>query len=128
MVLYLLFWLMLCFRSFRPRRGLLVAAVLCIAFSSMAAASAGATWWCDRRTPAGVVLAMDVSVYKGPGTSYQRQFLQPLQPGVEFTLREQRGQWWEIELADGKTGWIEAGRADLVPTDRSGSLQLIEDS
>ena len=57
---------------------------------------------------------MDVTVYKGPGTGYQRQFEEPLQPGVEFVLREQRGGWWNVELADGKGGWIEAAAAERV--------------
>jgi hypothetical protein len=53
-------------------------------------------------------------VYKGPGREYQRQFTQPLQPGVEFTLRGWRGDWWRIELADGNSGWIERTRAELI--------------
>ena len=44
---------------------------------------------------------MDVAAYKGPGTGYQRKFEQPLQPGVEFTLRGRRGGWWNVELPDG---------------------------
>jgi hypothetical protein len=69
----------------------------------------------DRHAPEGVVTAMDVAVYKGPGTGYQRLFEQPLQPGVEFTLRERRAGWWRIELRDGQRGWISAEAAELIP-------------
>jgi hypothetical protein len=62
-----------------------------------------------------VVIGRDVVVYKGPATSYQRQFEQPLQPGTEFTRREARGQWWNIELPDGNAGWIDSAAAELIP-------------
>ncbi len=79
------------------------------------AGSIATTRWIERHTPAGVVTGMDVVAYKGPGTGYTRQFAQPLQPGVEFRLAEARPSgWWRIRLPDGKTGWIEAGAADLV--------------
>ena len=58
---------------------------------------------------------MDVVVYKGPGTTYQRQFEQPLQPGVEFTLRQRRGAWCKVELPDGKSGWIETTEVQIIP-------------
>jgi len=73
--------------------------------------------WSQRTAPPAVVTAMDVVVYRGPGTGYQRQFEQPLQPGVECIIRERRGGWWEIELPDGKSGWIEASSVEtLTPT------------
>ena len=64
----------------------------------------------------GPVTGMHVAIYKGPDTGYQRQFEQPLQPGVEFTLRDRtQSGWWKVELPDGKSGWIDAGLAELVP-------------
>lgn len=116
MVANVLFWLLLIFRSFARRRSVTVSAVVCGLLALAAGTSVGVTHWADRHAPEGVITAMDVVVQKGPGTGYQRQFEQPLQPGVEFTLRERRGDWWRIELADDKSGWIEAERADLIPT------------
>ena len=58
---------------------------------------------------------MDVAVYKGPGVGYQRQFAEPLQPGTEFDMPQQRQGWWEIELPDAKTGWIAAAQAERIP-------------
>lgn len=77
-------------------------------------ASITAERWSLRTAPPAVVTAMDVPVYKGPGASYQKQFEQPLQAGVECTLREKRGAWWNIELADGKSGWVESTAAETV--------------
>lgn len=68
----------------------------------------------ERRRPAGVVLQSDVAILKGPGPGYERVFEQPLQPGVEFLLREQRDGWWRIELPDGRQGFIPSRSAALV--------------
>ena len=127
-VLYVACWGLLVFGAWRPRTALAVSAVLCLVLAGAAAGSVAATRWSEKHAPDGVVLAMDVPVYKGPGPSYRRQFEQPLQPGVEFRTRERRGAWWNIELPDGKTGWIEGAGAELIPTDYSGSLELVVDS
>jgi hypothetical protein len=112
---YVGLWVLLTLRNYVARRGIRNAAVLCGLLAAVVGSSATVTRWQDRSAPAGVVTALDVVVYKGPGTGYQRQFEQPLQPGVEFTLRERRGGWWSILLPDGNTGWIDAGSAALVP-------------
>ena len=99
---------------FAPRKLRIAAAVAAVVALALAGSVAVGDWQAKQRPP-GVVLAMDVSVYKGPGTGYGRQFEQPLQPGVEFVRIGERGSWYEIELADGHTGWIEAKTAELVP-------------
>ena len=114
LVLYVAVWALLIVRSLAASRAVAVSAILCAVLAVAAAASVAVTRWSDRNNPEGVVTAMDVTVYKGPGTGYQRQFEQPLQPGVEFTLRQRRGGWWSIELVDGKSGWIEASQAQLL--------------
>jgi hypothetical protein len=115
LVAYAAFWVLLIIRGFVPRLSTTGLAVACAVLALAAGASVGMTHWSERNAPEGVVTAMDVVVQKGPGAGYQRQFEQPLQPGVEFTMRERRGAWWRVELADEKTGWIEAGRAELIP-------------
>ncbi len=112
--LYIAFWILLVIRSLAPRKTANVAAAICGVVTLVLACSIGQEQWAERRVPEGVVTEMDVVVHKGPSASYQRQFEQPLQPGVEFTLRERRGSWWKIELADGKSGWVENTAAELV--------------
>lgn len=118
-LLYAAFWGLLIIRNFARRRFLTVLAVCCGLLAGMSAGSVAMSGWADRNVPAGVVTAMDVVVYKGPGTGYQRQFEQPLQPGVEFTRRERRGGWWRIELVDGQSGWIEAAQTEILTRDKS---------
>jgi hypothetical protein len=122
--LYLLSWSALSIWIWRRRPALALMAGIGLTLSAGLATSVAVSRWVDRQTPAGVILGSDVAVYKGPGPSYQRQFEQPLQPGVEFTLREQRGPWWRIELPDGKTGWVTASSAELVPIAYGAGLQL----
>jgi len=119
LVLYIALWALLVVRNFIPRRAITVSGIVCALLAGAAASSVGITRWSDRNAPDGVVTAMDVVVYKGPGPGYQRQFEEPLQPGVEFNLRQRRGDWWKIELADGKSGWIDATQAELITTDRA---------
>lgn len=107
-------WVLLTVRTFVARRWLVVTAIVCGLASASLFTSVQVDRWTDANTPPGVLLAPDVAVYKGPGEGYQRQFVQPLQAGVEFTLRERRGGWWRIELPDGQSGWIEAATAELV--------------
>lgn len=116
-VTYAAFWLLLALRSVVRRRsvstGAVCAGVLCMAV----AGSLAYDQWSLRSAAPGVVTGMDVVAYKGPGTGYQRRFEQPLQPGVEFVLKERRGDWWDIELPDGNEGWIRKEAASLVQDD-----------
>ncbi len=112
---YFLFWALLAVRAFVPRTGLLAAAVVAALVSVAAGGSLAVQRWQDRTTPDAVVVANDVAVYKGPGSTYQKQFEQPLQAGVEVRVREERGEWRRIELSDGSGGWIPRDTMELVP-------------
>ncbi len=122
--LFAMTWVLLTVRVFRRRRAWLLAAGACVIASLGLTASLSTQRWLERTSPPGVVLDMDVVVYKGPGAGYQRQFEQPLQPGTEFTLRERRGTWWNIELPDGQRGWIDRARAALVIDDDPAAVRL----
>ena len=111
---WLLLWILLTIRIRWPRRQMGIAALVCLVVAVACGASVAVQRWTEERHPPGVITAMDVPVFKGPGASYQRQFEQPLQPGVTFALEERRGTWWEIRLPDGKSGWVESDQAELV--------------
>lgn len=122
--LFALAWVLLTVRVFIRRRGWHVAAGVCMIASLGLTASLSTQQWLERTNPPGVVLDMDVVVYKGPGAGYQRQFEQPLQSGTEFTLRERRGTWWNIELPDGQRGWIDRAHAALVVSADPAAVRL----
>lgn len=110
---YCVFWVLLGLRM-RRRRGFIWSSGVALISTTALALSVIRDDQQDRRRPAGVVLAFDVPAYKGPGAGYQRQFEQPLQPGVEFIRMEDRGAWWRVQLADGNAGWISSATAELV--------------
>ena len=114
LLMYVAFWLLLAFRSVARKRAATVGAVMAGVLALTAAGSVAYERWSLRSAAPGVITSMDVIVYKGPGPGYQRQFEQPLQPGVEFVLKEPRGDWWNVELLDGNSGWIRKETAALV--------------
>ena len=116
---YVLFWLSLTLRTLMHRRWLSGAAWVAALLAVACAASLAIGAWVDRNSPQGVITSMDVPVHKGPGTGYQRQFEQPLQSGTEFTRIGGRAGWWEIELPDGQSGWIDASTAALIQGNNS---------
>jgi len=68
----------------------------------------------NRRDVAGVILTPEVVARKGDSETYQPSFKDPLHAGTEFELLEDRGDWYHIELADGRRCWIPARAAGLV--------------
>ncbi len=125
LAMYIAVWVLLSARSLTLRRWITVLIVVCALVAGACGTSVAAQRWSDRNAPEAVVTAMDVVVYKGPGTGYQRQFEQPLQPGVECTVRERRGTWWNIELVDGNAGWIQAGDAELISEETEALSQVL---
>ena len=125
LVMYIAVWVLLSARCFIRRRWITVSVVVCAIVAGACGTSVAAQRWSDRNSPEALVTAMDVVVYKGPGTGYQRQFEQPLQPGVECTVRERRGTWWNIELLDDNAGWIQAGDAELINEESEALSQVL---
>ena len=65
-------------------------------------------------TPPGVITAASVVARQGDGHSYEPSFGSALHGGTEFRLLEDRGEWWQIRLVDGRETWIVAGAGELI--------------
>lgn len=111
-----LFWLLIALRlrdDWRRRvsrgwlAGLALVALAC-------GGSLGYAAWERQARPAGVVIAPAVTARQGDGDGYGRAFKEDLHSGTEFTLRENRGAWWRVRLADGRDCWVPAAAAALV--------------
>lgn len=92
------------------RVGMVIVSVVCVLFL----ASLTVELVNRSRNPAGVILAREVVARKGDAETYQPSFTEPLHSGTEFTMVEERGEWWHIELANGDGCWIPASSAELV--------------
>jgi len=62
----------------------------------------------------GVVLATELIARKGDSDTYEKSFQEPLHAGTEFILIEERRNWYEVELKDGRTCWIQTKDVGLV--------------
>lgn len=58
--------------------------------------------------PSGVTLPAELIARKGNGEGFSPSFEKPLPSGTEFRLLEERPGWLNVELADGKSGWVRA--------------------
>lgn len=110
---YLCFWTLAGIRVFTNRPftswGLGFALLFILLFGA-------SLYWAGSRTmgPAGVILAREIVGRQGDADSYQPSFAAPLHAGTEFTLLENRDDWWLIELPDGRSSWIPARSGELV--------------
>ena len=76
----------------------------------------------------GVILDSEVIARQGDAESYQPSFEDSLHPGTEFTLLEDRGSWWQIELPDGRNCWIPEKSGELVRKREGTRIQGVEGS
>jgi tetratricopeptide (TPR) repeat protein len=69
----------------------------------------------DQKTPPAVVVAERQTLRLGRGDSYEPALSKPLGAGVELRIRQQRGDWVEVLLPDGKTGgWLPASAVERI--------------
>ncbi|MGV8074852.1 MAG: hypothetical protein AB2L11_09905 [Syntrophobacteraceae bacterium] len=66
------------------------------------------------RIRSGVILENEVVGRKGDSVTFEPTFKEPLHPGVEFNLVEERKGWLHIELADGRRCWIPETAAEMI--------------
>ncbi len=62
----------------------------------------------------GVIISREVIARKGNSVTYEPSFKEPLHAGTEFTLMDDRGEWFQIELADSRTCWVPSTDVELV--------------
>ncbi len=62
----------------------------------------------------GVVVVDETTARKGDGESYEPAFEDPLHSGTEWELVEERGNWLEIRLLDGRQCWVEKAAISFV--------------
>jgi len=61
-----------------------------------------------------VVVADEVALRKGNGASYPARYANPIHAGTEIRVLEARGGWLEVELPDGKSGWLPGAMIERI--------------
>jgi tetratricopeptide (TPR) repeat protein len=99
-------WLGLALRLRWRSRPLAALAALAIL---LGIANSGSVAWQlhhEATTPPAVVVDGEHVLRLGRGEGYDPALTQPLGPGVELHILSERGEWVEVRLLDGKTGWL----------------------
>jgi tetratricopeptide (TPR) repeat protein len=60
----------------------------------------------------GVITAAEATIHTGPDESYLAAF--SLHDGAELEIHKKTDQWYQIELTDGRRGWIEASLIEII--------------
>lgn len=70
----------------------------------------------DQRTSTlGVVVAREAVARTGPSEGvYEVAFKEPLRAGLEVHVRERRGEWMRVALADGKEAWVRTEQVEML--------------
>jgi hypothetical protein len=66
------------------------------------------------KTRPGVIISSEVVARKGNSETYEPSFKEPLHSGTEFSLIEDRGSWYHVELVDSRTCWVPSKDVELV--------------
>ncbi len=62
----------------------------------------------------GVIISSETTARKGNSETYEPSFKDPIHAGTEFTLIEDRGDWYQVELSDSRTCWVASDDVELV--------------
>ncbi len=96
------------------RRALAVTGIVCVVLALAAGESVRWQLSEERDQPAAVVVERDVPLRLGRGEGSDLAFKQPLGPGVELRVLQQRADWVEVRLRNDETGWLPAAAIDYV--------------
>ena len=67
-----------------------------------------------RKTRPGVIVTHEAVARKGNSETYEPSFKDPIHSGTDFTLLEDRGNWYHIELPDSRRCWIPSKDVEMV--------------
>lgn len=107
-------WLLLTVRLLWRSAALSWLAGICAVVSLLLLGSLGVEWRHLRTVRPGVVVATTATARKGDGMSFEPAFTEPLHAGTEFRLLEDRGEWLEVALDDGRTCWLPSKDTERV--------------
>jgi tetratricopeptide (TPR) repeat protein len=107
-------WILLLLRLRWNARPLLAAGVVSALLGLACAASVNWQMYDEARYPSAVVVTGDQTLRLGRGEGYEPAIKQPLGPGVELRVLQQRADWVEVQLGNGQTGWLPAAAIERI--------------
>jgi len=97
---------------FRKTKGLRWAAFAAVTAAALFGVSVFAHLYREARPSAGVVTAQEVDIHTGPGENYLTAFY--LHDGAELEIHKKMDEWYQIELSDGRRGWIKDNFLEII--------------
>lgn len=113
-VFFALVWISAALRIFFKRPFLFWCLTVSALISILLSGSLIAEEYILKETRPGVILQSETVARKGNSETYEPSFKEPLHAGTEFTLIEERGDWYHVELSDSRTCWVASGDVELV--------------
>ncbi len=111
---FLTFWTLAILRVVFPRHAFRYPLILSGLLALLMFGSVGIEAMREARERPGVIVAPETIARKGDSVTYEKSFTEPLHAGTEFLLIEDREDWLEVRLADGRTCWLPARDVELV--------------
>jgi tetratricopeptide (TPR) repeat protein len=97
---------------FRKSGGARWASLAALAVATVFGLSALAHAYREMRPSEAVVIASEATAHSGPGESYLISF--HLHDGAELEVRKRMDEWRQIELSDGRRGWINESEIEII--------------
>ncbi len=116
--LWLVGWLAAAIRLVRRGQAWWLVALAGVVLGGLVQAELLADLYEQQHRPAGVVVGAPATLRQGRGEAYEPVVSEPLGPGVELRILEQRGDWLRVRLVNDLEGWLPAGaiaRVEAVP-------------
>jgi tetratricopeptide (TPR) repeat protein len=97
---------------FRSSKALVWLTVAALAVTLTFGASCALRWRAAANPSQAVLVSDEADVHTGPGRNYIVSF--NLHDGAEMKIRRVEGDWRQIELPDGRRGWIENSDLEVI--------------
>jgi N-acetylmuramoyl-L-alanine amidase len=85
---------------------------IALALAIVFGVSTASHWYSAARSDAAVIVADEVDVHTGPGDHYLMAF--NLHDGTEVEVKRRGDEWYQIELPDGRRGWLRRSQIEIV--------------
>ncbi len=97
---------------FFKRRFLHILALLALLPAVVFGASSALRWYGAASPNQAVIVVKEADVHTGPGQNYVVSV--SLHDGAELVVRKSEDGWRQIELSDGRRGWIEESQIEII--------------
>ncbi len=99
-------------RTAAIKRTLLALGITAIFLGAASYGMSRATYSRVQAATAGVIMQPKVEVKNSPGSNDANAFI--LHEGTKVQLQQQLGDWYEIRIANGSVGWVEASAIEII--------------